>query len=602
MASAMQDDLTQAIIDIQKLDISTSFEIELRKKPVVSVLMTTYNVAKYVLEAIDSILSQTYPSLEIIIVDDASNDDTVDIIKKINDPRIRLFQNKINCGTYYSKNYGITQSSGEYIAIQDSDDLSDKDRIKKQVDFLETYENKQFVLCQYTRFDEDGNHLIAPRLGFQSSMIRKSVFDELGFYDSVRVAADDEFNARMMKYYGNGSRGIIEELLYFNRSRNDSLTATVEIGSTPRTTYVENYKNWHKEVKENINQLFIEYPQKNRPFNVDSKIEVPFSSELEPTKNVNEIKTAGREVTGSMVTIPSRAPILKKVIKSIITQVDHLNIYLNNFEKIPNFLLNPKIEIYRSQDHGDIADNGKFFKANQLEGFHFTFDDDIQYPSDYVEIYLNKLKDYQYQAAIGTHGIELKEGFIRYYDISSRKNINFYKENPIDRYVHIIGTGTLGYHTSLLNFDLSEVDETHMIDIFFGLHCQKNSVPAICIERAANWLQEIETPSETRIFDKFSKNDKKQTELIKSISWSYKYLPFDVKENVDLNLTIEERMLKKLESFGERLIDNERTIVNQKRTIKKYQDDLEWYESTYHHLPKWFLKIGGIFRRWPFAR
>ncbi|QSE98406.1 glycosyltransferase family 2 protein [Fulvivirga lutea] len=595
MDKNIEESLIEAINRLENLNSTSSHLIEIKNEPLISVIMTTYNVENYVLESIQSILSQTYKNLELIIVDDASSDNTVEIIKELNDPRIQLYRNKVNCGTYYSKNFGLTQARGRYIAIQDSDDISDKDRLKKQVGFLESFETKQFVLCQYTRFDNDGNHLIAPRLAFQSSMIRKTVFDDLGFYDTVRVAADDEFNARMMKFYGNGARGTIEELLYFNRSREDSLTSTIEIGSTPRTAYVENYKKWHTSIS-GKNELFIEYPQKQRPFPVDDKIKVRYTEKLEPEVNISEVTLKGRQITGSMVTIPSRESILEQVVNAILPQVDVLQIYLNNFDDVPNYLKLDKVDIFRSQEHGDLADNGKFYSPPK-NGFHLTFDDDILYPSDYVKTLLSKLKDYQYSAAIGSHGIELKEGFKRYYDMSSREVFSFYRETPEDRYVHIIGTGTLGYHTSLLNFDLSEVDKTHMIDIFFGLHCQKNSIPLICIEHPEAWMQEIETPTDTRIFDNFSKNDADQTALVKSIAWNYNYLDFDIKDNIDLNLTIEERMLRKLEDFGKRLIENERTIVNQKRTIEKQQNDLAWYARTFDHLPKWFLKIGGIFRR-----
>ncbi len=591
----LEEELIQAICDIESLDAISSYKIEIKHQPLVSILMTTFNVEKYIVEAIDSVFNQTYINLELIIVDDASTDNTVELIKNINDPRIRLFKNKTNCGTYYSKNYGLTKSQGKYIAIQDSDDISDKNRIKKQVDFLESYENKQFVVCQYTRFDKEGNHLIAPRLAFQSSMIRKSVFDDLGFYDTVRVAADDEFNARMMQFYGSGARGVIEELLYFNRSREDSLTSTIEIGSSPRTTYVENYKKWHSSIS-NKSNLYIDFPLKSRPFPVEEKIEVNYNPNLEPINNIEEIAVIGNKVTGSMVSIPSRELVLGTVIDSILPQVDELNVYLNNYEQIPDFLKNPKIKVFQSQIHGDLADNGKFFSPPQ-SGFHFTFDDDILYPLDYISKLIENLKKYQCKVAVGVHGIEIKEGFKRYYDIASREVISFYRESLEDRYVHILGTGTLAYHTQTLSFSLEHVHATHMVDIYFGLFCQKNNIPLICIEHEAKWMKELETPKETRIFDNFSSKDKVQTDLVKSIKWSFKYHALDVKENLDLNLSIEERMLRKLEDFGERLIENERTIVNQKRTIEKYQNDLAWYSRTYDHLPKWFLKIGGIFRR-----
>ncbi|MDX1629394.1 MAG: hypothetical protein R3345_11880, partial [Fulvivirga sp.] len=412
---------------------------------------------------------------------------------------------------------------------------------------------------------------------------------------------DDEFNSRMMQYYGAGARGIIEELLYFKRTREDSLTSTIKIGSSPRTTYVDNYKAWHESIKDK-KKLYVDYPLKERPFPVDSKIEVPYKNEIHPTNNISALQVAGTVVTASLASIPPRKDVLKKVIDSILPQIDKLNIYLNEYEETPDFLQNEKIKIFRSQDHGDLADNGKFFNIQGLKGFHITLDDDILYPEDYVKTLLKKLKTYHYMVGLGSHGVKIKESFNRYYDISSREVMSFYLRNPRDHYAHIIGTGTLAYHTKYVNFTLDEVDHTRMIDIYFGLHCQKNNIPLICIAHERGWMQELETPKESRIFDRFSTSDDKQTALVKSINWNFKYHPYDIKDQIDQNLSIEERMLRKLDHFGERLIECERNIANQKKTIQKYQNDLAWYSRTYDHLPKWFLKIGSIFRRWPFNK
>ena len=105
--------------------------------PIASVIMPTYNSAPYVREAIESILNQSYPDFELLIYDDCSSDNTVRIIEKYRDLRIRLFTKEANTGYTDSLIMGIAAAKGKYIVRMDSDDISDLKRIEKQVGFLE---------------------------------------------------------------------------------------------------------------------------------------------------------------------------------------------------------------------------------------------------------------------------------------------------------------------------------------------------------------------------------------------------------------------------------------------------------------------------------
>ena len=104
--------------------------------PTVTILMAVHNDEKFIKQAIDSILNQDFTDFEFIIINDASNDLTKQIILSFNDPRINLIENKTRIGLTKSLNKGIHLAKGIYVARMDSDDLSLPDRIKKQVDFL----------------------------------------------------------------------------------------------------------------------------------------------------------------------------------------------------------------------------------------------------------------------------------------------------------------------------------------------------------------------------------------------------------------------------------------------------------------------------------
>ena len=101
--------------------------------PRISVIMPVYNCAPYLREAINSVLGQSFSDLELLIIDDASSDETVDIIKEFEDIRIRLIQKPINTGYTESLNLGLKIARGELIARMDGDDISDLSRFALQI-------------------------------------------------------------------------------------------------------------------------------------------------------------------------------------------------------------------------------------------------------------------------------------------------------------------------------------------------------------------------------------------------------------------------------------------------------------------------------------
>lgn len=112
---------------------------------IVSVILPVYNCQNYVLEAVQSILNQTYKNFELIIIDDCSTDNTHSIIQKIDDSRIQIVRKVKNSGYTDSLNIGINISKGKYIARMDGDDISLPNRFEKQLEILE--KNPEIILC-----------------------------------------------------------------------------------------------------------------------------------------------------------------------------------------------------------------------------------------------------------------------------------------------------------------------------------------------------------------------------------------------------------------------------------------------------------------------
>jgi glycosyltransferase involved in cell wall biosynthesis len=107
----------------------------------VTVLMPVYNGERFLREAIDSILQQDHPDFEFLIINDGSKDDSAEIIASYSDPRIKAVDNEKNLGLIATLNKGIGLAAGDYIVRMDCDDISMKNRLRKQVEFMEQHKN-----------------------------------------------------------------------------------------------------------------------------------------------------------------------------------------------------------------------------------------------------------------------------------------------------------------------------------------------------------------------------------------------------------------------------------------------------------------------------
>jgi len=110
-------------------------------RPALSVIMPVYNGERYLAEAIDSVLCQTFEDFELIVINDASTDNSAKIIESYTDPRIRSLANDENMGIPYNRNLGLQKAEGDFLCWTDCDDLNLPDRFRKQVDFLNAHQD-----------------------------------------------------------------------------------------------------------------------------------------------------------------------------------------------------------------------------------------------------------------------------------------------------------------------------------------------------------------------------------------------------------------------------------------------------------------------------
>lgn len=235
-------------------------QMNINSKTVV-VVMPVYNSAKTLSYAIESVLNQTYKNLFLIIVDDASMDDTLNVAKSyLSDPRVVVFHNKINMGAYYSRNVGLQYFQNKpwgFFTTHDADDISYSDRYSIMV---KTLQKPRYVAVQdkFRKLDLYTNEHYGDHLTMAHAMFKKSVFDDLGYFEVVRFGADWEYwhkltskNKLTMEKTGSIHKVLGESYVHEN-----NLTVQIPLNSRHRRNYIHKVqkevsgmhraKYWHR--------------------------------------------------------------------------------------------------------------------------------------------------------------------------------------------------------------------------------------------------------------------------------------------------------------------------------------------------------------------
>ena len=186
-------------LEIKQIPVGLSFF------PRVSVILPVYQGEKTIRVAVKSILRQTYQNIELIIVNDGSTDGTEEIILKMikKYSQIKYIKNPENRGVYFSRNIGLKESTGDFITIQDADDISDNCRIEKSVRAI-TSGGFEFILANGQYIHEFGGQVSPVRVIMATFMCGKDFFEKYGMYDeNTRHSGDLELLDRAyFKKYG----------------------------------------------------------------------------------------------------------------------------------------------------------------------------------------------------------------------------------------------------------------------------------------------------------------------------------------------------------------------------------------------------------------
>lgn len=212
--------------------------------PTVSVITPAYNAARFISRAIESVLAQTFPDLELIVIDDGSTDGTPDIVRAYRDPRI-VYLRQSSAGQGPARNRGIRACSGAYVTFLDADDFYLTSKVERQVQFLRTHPQYQVAYCGVLHYFEGRPEVVyrsrergrsgslLPQLLWMSSinpnaaMIVREVLERAGRFNEVRYYPEEWEMWLKIALAGN-QFGYIDEDLVVVEIREQSNT-TMEI-------------------------------------------------------------------------------------------------------------------------------------------------------------------------------------------------------------------------------------------------------------------------------------------------------------------------------------------------------------------------------------
>ncbi len=527
----------------------------------VSVLMTVHAMNPLFETAVRSILEQSHQHLELLVIDDASpEEDHLAYLKILeHDDRARVLRQPHNAGTYAARNAGLMEAKGEFVLFMDSDDWTHPQRIEKALKRLDKHPKAVVAVESYARLHKNGSVAMVGSYFVRKCMLglwrMKTVRDELGGFDSVRISADSELLERAEIVYGKGSVNHIPALVYFAYYHDESLTGGHEFGFGwrgivgHRAKYAGAFRTWHrrdKDVLVGYNMMKMaetEQPFKLPPrFHRTSIAQLPVRqtpSHLEPIRTDCSPNSLSRffetppakkapddvPVTVCMATFPGRFKTVGRTVATLLNQTrppDAIHLWVNESDEIPPLPKDKRVVVHLSPDN-NLTDIGKFGAAACApEGIVVLADDDLNYPSDYIAYMSNEVTRYNGEACVGVHGVVFPVGqTIDDIDVYFKsRRVHLYQRGlSIHLPCHVLGTGTMAYDSRKIKFDHTRWAQHRMVDLHVGVECQRLGVPMITIPRKQGWLSPFEPEEDDQsIWEHVKQDTDLQSEMMEVVS------------------------------------------------------------------------------------
>ncbi|MGL5058218.1 MAG: glycosyltransferase family 2 protein [Fusobacteriaceae bacterium] len=273
----------------------------------ISVIMATYNRSKTIQKAIDSVLSQTFKNFELIIIDDGSTDNTMEVIQNISDSRI-VYYSKENGGQSSARNYGIKRAKGKYIMFLDDDDEFINTALEKSFQKIEETGLSWIYCTQYLSIREKEEVLVNRGSGIKGDVYKyllggnflgtgeifgKDVFEKIGYFDEkLRIYEDKEVRIRIAK---EGYKiDYIEGYIYKYYENESSVSSAYKDKNKRKVRFYDAQKKMydlHKDYIEKDKELYEYWMKLMRRINTEVK---NYESSIKFSKECLKIKKSSR--------------------------------------------------------------------------------------------------------------------------------------------------------------------------------------------------------------------------------------------------------------------------------------------------------------------
>ena len=505
--------------------------------PPITIIVTTKNDGLYLETTISTLLAQSYANTKVLLLDDASDDQSsllalqrLEQCRWARAGKLRILRRRTAQGTYVLRNLGLMEADTDLVTFSDADDISHVDRIIAQYTRLQSAA-RQAIACvtEYVRITAPDCSIVSNRgrdyrRALQTLFFNRTrVIERVGYFDSVRISADSEFYERLLRVFGHESIISTDTVHYFAIMHNSSLSNSgasaltlsaaniSEFLGQDRLAYTTAFQKWHTETP--VDRLYMPFPLLRRRF--ACPIGHRTNSLLD---RINCSVSIGIAAT-------TKRSSLYLAVRSLAKQADRLYLYLNDFSEPPRWLaeFGDTVAVAHAPS-GDLQDNGKVYFLDHMHGFVFTCDDDIVYPTDYVQRMILRLLDHDLFAVVGVHGVNMTASFwnsdrLGYYSPTARSVARFHDARSFETSADVLGTGTTAWHASVFpTLRLHDFFWPSMADIWLALYSHNRHVPLFCVARPAKWLVEI--PAKKTIYLQMrNRNDNTtlQTAVIRSL-------------------------------------------------------------------------------------
>lgn len=238
-----------------------------------------------------------------------------------------------------------------------------------------------------------------------------------------------------------------------------------------------------------------------------------------------------RRVVAGMATVKGNEKAMLTAIVSLLPQVDQVYLYLNHYDQVPDVLqrFGERVVCRLDPEGTRWGDAGKFFGVeHEQNAIYLTCDDDIEYPTDYVLRMAQALAETRGEQAAGVHAAVLAQPFSHYYDPCVRHVWHFEQVLTRERAAHVLGTGTVAFHTSRIAPGMDAFPSANMADIWFARWLLERGIGSRTVARPPRWLKAIEVSRPT-IYDTSRRREgglydtsQRQDQVLSAMGpWSY---------------------------------------------------------------------------------